>query len=122
MESLVEYAKKAKRACAKYIEDNGLDNLSNKVYAFIQNIECLDKSNRDFLDKFISDTFSEKHLADVTYIGDGKESIFAALLRMKPIRLSQTDGRIYEARGDSFDFVLQSNSGRAIKVFQKVKF
>ena len=122
MKSLVKYAKDAKVAYEGYIGVNGLDNLAKKVYNFIQNIESLNVSDRSFLDKFISDYIVPKrHLADVTYVGDSEESIFASLLRIKPIKLGVPDGRIYEARGNSFDFVLNNNNREPIKVFQKIK-
>jgi len=122
MKSLVKYAKKAKEAYEEYVKNNGLDNLADRVYNSIQNIESLDEKEKSFLDRFIGDySFSEVHLADVIYVGDGEKSVFASLLRMKPIKLSQTNGRIYEARENSFDFVFQNNGRKPIKVFQKVR-
>lgn len=124
MESLVEYAKKVRNAYEEYIKENDLDNLAERVYNSIQSIKSLNKSDKNFLDKFIADyTSVVRHLADVMYVGEGGEiATFTSLIRMRPIKLSKTDGRIYEARGNSFDFILQSSNNRkSIKVFQKSK-
>lgn len=121
MKSLVSYVKEVRSAYEKYTNDNGIDNLAEKVYESIQNIESLSGDEKAILDEFIADYGSqEKHLADVVYVNKGGEaSTFKSLSRMRPIKLSKTDGRVYEARDNSFSFVLGNNKRKSIKVYQR---
>ncbi len=120
VKNIILFAKEAKMAYESYISTNGIDEVSDKIYDLIQNIESLNKEDNNCLNKFIADnTVNELHLADVTYIGAlGEKSTFDSLNRMRPFKLSETDARVFEARENSFKF-LQVNNTKSIKVYQK---
>ena len=122
MESLVKYAKKVRKVYEKYVKNNGIDDLAEKVYNSFQNIKDLSDDDKNILDEFISNYSSfGKHLADVVYLNE-EASTFRNLSKMRPIKLSKTDGRIYEARNNSFNFVLEKSYRKPVKVYQRKSF
>lgn len=121
MKNIVLYAKTAKKAYERYVSTNGINTVSNKIYELIQTIESLNKEDKKYLDRFIAEnTAKELHLADVTFISDlGKKGTFESLYRMYPFKYSKTDGKVFEARDNTFKFIKRQGNKKSIKVYQK---
>ena len=122
MKNIVLYAKEAKKAYEKYASIHGIDAVSNRIYDLIQTIELLNEEDKKYLDKFIDEnTVNKLHLADVTFINSaGKKGTLKTLYRIYPFKYSKTDGKVFEARENSFSFIKQQNNRKSIKVYQKV--
>lgn len=120
MNVVIEYAKKASTAFKTYTKGETIDyDLCEKIYEYIQNIENLNKEEKDELDTFITNnTFHVVHLANIYINQERKKTLKKQLIRMIPISMSKSDGKIYEARGN-FSSLENFNYKKPLKIKTK---
>ncbi|MBR3362461.1 MAG: hypothetical protein IKG40_00880 [Bacilli bacterium] len=120
MKNILEFAKKAKEAYINYINGPYDPEECKRISDYINNIDNLTEEEENELTEFINaNVINLEHVADIQIPEDNKKTVKSRLDRMKPMKISKTQGRIYEAKGHFEKLIGQKN---VIKIRRLTKF
>lgn len=121
MNTIIEYAKKAKEAYINYISTQKYDlKICEEINKYINNIEKLSKKETKALTEFINaNIVNIKHLGDIYVPQNEKYSIRRTFKRIIPMKLSKPSSRIKQVKGDFTNLITNNNK---IKIRKKIKF
>lgn len=117
MKNIIKKAKETNEALKNYLMNKNADiNVCQRIYDYIQRIENLTDKEIKELDLFISNNLvDEVHLADIYTFNKDKKTIKKRFNRMKPYKLSKSNSRVYELRGN-VNVLMYSKPNREIRV------